>query len=67
MTKTICLIYRLGHGPMFLGSTDIDKQLLFSKFCSILSPSYLSGWMGGWTKWDDNHLSQKLQFFFTFD
>ena len=36
------------HGPTNLKSTHIDKQLLFSKLCSILSPSYLSGWMGGW-------------------
>ena len=39
--------FRLGHGQKrFLGSTHIDKQLLFSKFCSISSPSYLSGWVG---------------------
>ena len=36
----------LGYGPKtFLGSTDIDKQLLFSDFCSILSPSNMSRWV----------------------
>ena len=34
-------------GETFLGFTYIDKQLLFSTFCSILSPSYLSRWVGG--------------------
>ena len=31
----------------------MDKQLLFSKFYSILSPSYLSGWVGGWLDYYD--------------
>ena len=48
---------------MFLGSTYIDKQLLFSKFCSSQCPSYMS-WLDGWVvciKWDYDHLSQQLK------
>ena len=42
------LFLRLGHGSKpFLGSTHTDKQLSFSKFCSISPPSYLSGWVSG--------------------
>ena len=45
----IWLFLRFGHGSKtFLGSTNTDKQLSFSRFCSISSPSYLSGWVGDW-------------------
>ena len=47
---------------MFLGSTYIDKQLLFSKLYSIQSPSYL--WVDGWIKWEDIHHSQKQKLLF---
>ena len=47
---TIGLFLRSGHGlKTFLGFTHKGKHLLFLfLFCSILSPSYLSGWVDGW-------------------
>ena len=42
------VMFKFGTWPKtFLGSTHRDKQLLFSKFCFILAPSYWFGLVDG--------------------
>ena len=53
VNQALAAVLGLVEGPKrFLGSTHIGKHILFSKFCSILSPSYLSS-PGGWVDYYD--------------
>ena len=55
VNQALAAVLGLVEGPKrFLGSTHIGKHILFSKFFSILSPSYLSGLVGGSIRQDYN-------------
>ena len=50
-----------------LGSTHVAKQILFSKFCSLLSHSYLSWWVGGWLDYYDIKTTSAKSWSFSLD